>query len=526
MIKFSMKKKILIFIFLPLLILFFFSGCKNFKKDKTTVKNLILITLDTTRADYIETSKDSKAKTPNIKNFSKFASVFENALTSIPITLPAHASILTGKYPHKVNVYNNGDHLKYSFTLQNILKKRGYFTAAVVSLGVLKKEFGTGDGFLFYDDNFKKGTFYRNAEDILNSARKLLNLKHKKFFYWFHFSDPHEPYAPPYLKKEFTILFNGEKITKGNLFEGIVFKKRLPLREGLNKIRVKLKKSKYDSYLQKYPVKITKFNFKSSTYILKSGFKKEKIKYGRAYIGEEDSIIFPSKKKSYIDLEFTLYPALKNDNTKRNFYRKEIEYMDKQIGKLFEIIKNKALMENTIIVIVGDHGEGLGEYKDHFGHIHYLRPQYIKVPLIYYSPLRKPSKIKKLVSIVDIFPTILSDLKIKTKIKLDGENLFSKSKRKYILSYTFRPESFFDGVSVIEDHFQFIMYKGVSNYTEFIDLKKETGFFPDNSTKKLSKYKNEIKKLKIIAKNKFKVRTKKRTLSEKSKRILKSLGYL
>ena len=179
---------------------------------------------------------------------------------------------------------------------------------------------------------------------------------------------------------------------------------------------------------------------------------------------------------------------------------------------------------------MGDHGEGLGEYKHHFGHIHFLRPQYIKVPLFFRFPGGKRRIIRAPVSSVDIAPTLLEYMGFKEKnVKFSGIQVFKSKKDRIVFSYTYRPESYFNGISIIHNNFQFIKYKGLRNFEEFINLNKTNGYYLKDNIIESPIYLNRIKKIRKLAdfelKN-YKRKARRGKVSEKTKKILKSLGYL
>ncbi len=162
-------------------------------------ENVLLITLDTTRKDHI-----NEKFSPFLYNFSKNCLTFENCRTPVPLTLPAHTTILTGLYPKNHKVRNNSsyklsDNIK---TIQEILKEKGFKTAAFVSSFVLNKSYNLSKGFDLYDDNlsenYDKKDFEmeeRRAEETAKKAIDFLkNNKDKKIFLWVHFFDPHFPY--------------------------------------------------------------------------------------------------------------------------------------------------------------------------------------------------------------------------------------------------------------------------------------------------------------------------------------------
>lgn len=173
--------------------------------------DVLLITLDTTRADHI-----NEKVSPFLFEFSKKSIYFENCRTPVPITLPAHASVLTGLYPKNHKVRNNSSYkLKENIkTIQEILKENGYFTAAFVSSFILNRTFGLNKGFDVYDDETfeisEEKDFEmqeRNAFETTSRALKFLNETSKdKIFLWVHYFDPHFPYLDhPEAPKNFSL---------------------------------------------------------------------------------------------------------------------------------------------------------------------------------------------------------------------------------------------------------------------------------------------------------------------------------
>jgi arylsulfatase A-like enzyme/Tfp pilus assembly protein PilF len=174
-----------------------------------TPDNLLLITLDTTRADRLGCYGYARARTPHLDRLAAEGVRFENALSPVPITLPAHASILTGLYPFAHGVRNNGnfylgDKLP---TLATRLKERGYRTAAFVSSFVLDRRYGLARGFDHYDDRMQgRHEQVIELEAERRGDRTSLALEKwlqdnaaapSPFFVWLHLYDPHEPYRAP-----------------------------------------------------------------------------------------------------------------------------------------------------------------------------------------------------------------------------------------------------------------------------------------------------------------------------------------
>jgi arylsulfatase A-like enzyme/Flp pilus assembly protein TadD len=167
--------------------------------------NLVLITLDTTRADHLGAWGYPQARTPALDALAARGTRFARCDTAAPITLPSHATILTGLFPPRHGVRDNGTFVLAPKveTLAERLAARGYDTAAVVSAVVLARRQGLDQGFRVYDDDL--GTGYaqgsvvseRTAEDTTAAALKALGGLKPPFFLWVHYYDPHEEYRPP-----------------------------------------------------------------------------------------------------------------------------------------------------------------------------------------------------------------------------------------------------------------------------------------------------------------------------------------
>ncbi len=168
--------------------------------------NVLLITLDTTRADRLGSYGYRAGWTPNLDELAAAGTRFQNAYCQVPLTLPSHASILTGLNPCRHGVHNNGNYsLPPEFiTLAELLKERGFGTAAFVASFSVDSRFGLAQGFETYDDFFEPGQASKtyNAERPANGvyeafSRWLEKNYASRFFAWVHFFDPHFPYNPP-----------------------------------------------------------------------------------------------------------------------------------------------------------------------------------------------------------------------------------------------------------------------------------------------------------------------------------------
>jgi len=167
--------------------------------------SILLVTIDTLRADRVGCYGYRLAETPHLDRLSAEGVRFEEARTHVPLTLPAHASILTGLLPPRHRVRGNGLFRLPSDvrTLATVLKSAGYSTAAVVSSVVLDRAYGLDRGFDLYDDNQRVGEktafnyIERGAGQVAESAIGSLRTLESPFFLWVHLYDPHMHWIPP-----------------------------------------------------------------------------------------------------------------------------------------------------------------------------------------------------------------------------------------------------------------------------------------------------------------------------------------
>ena len=265
---------------------------KTRKPKPAKPPNVILITLDTVRADHLGCYGDKAARTPAIDALAHDGILYERAIAQVPLTLPSHVAILTGTYPFRNGVQDfSGQPLSASVrTLAQALSDHGYATAAVVSSITLDRSWGLARGFDSYDDRMPAaemtqqdlGLVERRADASVTAAMAWLGKRPaaKPFFLWLHLYDAHSPYDPPE-----------------------------PFR--------------------------TQFK-------------------GRPYDGE-------------------------------------IAYEDAQLARLFTWLKAHGLYEGAMIVLVGDHGESLGEHGEQ-EHGFFVYNATARVPLIVKAPGRAPAK--------------------------------------------------------------------------------------------------------------------------------------
>src|ERR1700686_1522488 len=189
----------------------------------STRPSVILITIDTLRADHVGCYGAQMVKTPTLDALAHDGVVFERAISQVPLTWPAHAVILTGTSPFQNGVQDfPGQPLAQQFrTVSQAFQQAGYATGAVVSAFVLDRSWGLARGFDFYDDAFSAKTFEtkdtglvdrRAGESVAHAINWLKTTPRRPFFLWLHLYDPHSPYDPPdpYRTEYLSHLYDGE----------------------------------------------------------------------------------------------------------------------------------------------------------------------------------------------------------------------------------------------------------------------------------------------------------------------------
>jgi arylsulfatase A-like enzyme/Tfp pilus assembly protein PilF len=182
--------------------------------------NLLLITVDTLRADRVSSYSPRHLQTPNMDILAAKGGLFTRAFANSTTTLPSHTNILLGATPSYHGVHDNANFVVRGefLTLAEHLKSAGYATGAFLGGFPLDARFGLNQGFDVYDDDFSRAEAgvekgrERRAQTVVDSALKWLAERKSPWFLWIHLYDPHDPYAPPepYKTRFSADLYNGE----------------------------------------------------------------------------------------------------------------------------------------------------------------------------------------------------------------------------------------------------------------------------------------------------------------------------
>jgi arylsulfatase A-like enzyme len=284
--------------------------------------NLVLITLDTTRADRLG-PYGGPAATPALDRFAREAVVYERAWSSSSWTLPSHASLFTGLLPlqHGAQTAPGGDvrTLDYSVrplaerfdTLAERLRAAGYHTAAVIGGPALRRELGVAQGFEHYDDALRGPALLvgRRAHDVAGQAiAQLRAFPSQPWLLFVNFFDPHAPYAPPPPWDRGLATVDEQRLHAAQL---------------------------------------------------------ERLLAGRP----------PAPEAWEAEVNAALLAR----------YDAEIAYMDSELGRLLDALASAPGAERILVAITSDHGESFGEH-DYFSHGAHLYEDNVRVPLLLRRP--------------------------------------------------------------------------------------------------------------------------------------------
>ncbi len=326
-----------------LFVSFVWIGCAGVREPRL----LLLITVDTLRADELGAYGSPRGLTPNLDALASRSIVFRAAYAAAPLTLPSVASLMTGRYPEELGIPHNEAAVPESArTLAEELAVAGWRTAAVVGNFVLRRSSGLARGFAHFDDDFPHTEAgprrwpERGAEATTESALALLDdvaSSGSRSFLWVHYQDPHGPYRPPDTWRERALAAEGGDGAR-----------TLPL--------------------------------------------------GSDHWGFGSIPVYQQREGRR---ELSFYRA---------GYRGEVAYMDAELGRLLAGLAERGLEEAAVIVFASDHGESLGESDVWFAHGTHLDDAQVRVPLMIRAPGRRPAVRDDLASLLDLRPTLLAML--------------------------------------------------------------------------------------------------------------------
>ena len=402
--------------------------------------NVILISLDTLRADRLGCYGYERNTSSNIDDFAENSILFKNTFSNAYFTLPSHMSIFTSLYPitHKINnpfsESPNQPLNKLSedyLTMAEIMKNNGYSTtwAAPLNNSYLNLERGFERGFdEKYSTLFEKGSWGSvsglNHESLLKMIEKG---KEGKFFWFVHSYIDHAPYIYP---EEYNYIFSSQDY-EGNLPDEFPTLNKLYFQE-----IVRLYKEEPEIMSEKF----NKIKAKQKTEFIDTIITEDLDKY----LNLIENISFKLELRDTFDLVYvSLYYSSISDNISEsdvieisNRYDNGVIFNDILLGEFFSELKKNNLWNNTIIIITSDQGDQLYENGD-FDHTTFY-DHTIHVPLIIKVPgMESGMEVDKMTQSVDILPTLLDLLDIDGPEQMQGKSYLNYSNQNnYVYGYS------------------------------------------------------------------------------------------
>ena len=424
--------------------------------------NVVLIVIDTLRADHLA-AYGGEIETPNMDALAQRGVLFEHAYSHIPITVPSHSSMFTSLIPTEHATLNNGSILgERHSTLAELMRESYRSTAGFVSLGVLKSEFGVAQGFDQYFDDFESDWWKSAGEVNADLLPWLDGRSSEPFFLWAHYSDPHEPYTPPGRSYPILNLRHTDTIDVDVTADGKTSGVELDWPPGttdihlsstsghqlvrINNLRAtgRLAATCSDGCTERYP------NPAAVEYVTP--------------LPATITVNNPTEDVVAGAVRFRVSERLSNEDV-RVRYREEVEYVDREIGRLLTAVESASAGRDTLVILTADHGEELGLHGAP-GHVSRLYDSVLRVPLILSWPGQLPEGVVvgDPVSHIDLLPTIADLLNIRDSSVRSGRRLapLLDSARKDveivpIVAETFRPQSPKDRKALIVDRFKLIL---------------------------------------------------------------------
>ncbi len=353
-------------------------ACRKPPEPPPPKPNVLLITIETLRADHIGHHGYRRVTTPNLDRLAREGASFENAVAQAPFTLPSIASILTGRTPPGHGVRNHPAVLSDAIeTLAERFQKAGYRTAAMTRHTWLRNKSGLDQGFDEYHNNkFSAGL---DARSLSLAASDWIAERDpaRPFFLWLHFLDPHLPYTPSY---PYSVLYHDEfreeqqpKHLRAMTEAAVDREDYVPtpyadLAGG----------PYYDLVLRHYP--------------------KNRILLDLAFWRRSRGSVF-FNQDLYSRYEVSQIVDL---------YDGAILYTDDNLGRILGKLAELGLAGSTIVAVAGDHGEAFGEHGLSFTHDFTLYDEVLRVPLVMRGPgVSAGISIGQQVRLMDIAPTLL-----------------------------------------------------------------------------------------------------------------------
>lgn len=500
--------------------------------------NVILIVADALRPDRLG-CYDGPLSTPHIDSLAEDGVLFRNAFTHYPATPPSFSSIFTGKIPPSHGVRKLTDRLSeeeetIAETMNGFYKNRGGFPA----LSILSAGMGFAQGFTYWETKLfeEMDTWILEADQVNAELFSWIEDKTDEgFFAFVHYADAHEPYSAP---QDFELALTVE-IGSQNVFTKIINRSgplEIPAPQDNNGNEIRLVFSVPERCRQRQGSDFIELkSFDEATLSLFRANDSTNLEKGIHFEVDKPKlfVLNPSSFSSQTkNLKFFLHVTADGENScpggnALRAYDREIEFLDTKIGELIQILKNLGIYDHTVIVFTADHGEAFSEHKKS-GHINGVYDEFLRVPLIIRAPwvVPKGKKVKTMVMLSDIAPTILDIIGMPSLPEADGTSLLTAIKQKperHLFAETYTSEEGIHMMALRSDEWKLICIEECDK-VELYNLKSD----PKETSNVVAEYpaiaRAMIKILKNLSKNES--LTPSQGIPDLLKKQLKAMGYI
>jgi len=391
-------------------------------------RNVILVTVDTLRADHLGCYGSSTVRTPAIDRFAHEGALFERAYAAANSTVPSHLTLLTSLPLSAHGVLTNAGRLTRPVTaLPALFAQAGYRTAAVVSAKHLGPEFALGAVLKDLDlyDVPRRLSVPSEAQATNERAFQWLRGSCRDpFFLWLHYWDPHMPYVPP--PPYDTAYYDGDATdarhdSMSAVTLGWQFYEKPRLRQILAG-----RASETEALERALGVDWSQLRALIYEPVGLEAYLDQPAAALRARRQLEDLAAF-ARARAPLQAGLSRWLAGVRDlRYPRAQYAGEVSYVDQEIGRLRTGLERMDLAERTVVVITADHGESLGEHGIYFDHAG-LYEETLRVPLIVWAPgVVGGGRQRRIARGIDVAPTLLALSGLSVPPSMEGRALFAE----------------------------------------------------------------------------------------------------
>ncbi|MDX1383314.1 MAG: sulfatase [Thermoanaerobaculia bacterium] len=388
------------------------------------VDRVVVISLDTLRVDHLGAYNPDVETTPHLDAIAAEGVRFENAYAPVPLTLPSHTSLFTGRSPLQTRVMANGDQVPEDIpALAEIFRDHGFATGAFVSLGVLNDNFGLARGFDAYNlDLGDTGRWYRSADEVFEPAWAWVE-EHRDdpFLLWVHYSDAHEPYASKTFPPDLAVELDGE----------VLGEYRLSLKENLD-VAFELPPGRHTLSFRSLIPEPTRrerglwLEVRNATEVQPWLFESEGLPAGEVPIHPALDLELLNSGADPVAVTVAFKGRWKHPppGVVRREYALEVAYVDRYVGELRNRMAAAGLDERTLWLVVSDHGEGLYRHNA-LGHAAAVWEDQLRIAWFMSGPGLPAGEVYSGLParMEDVAPTLLGHLGMKVPKGVDGIDL-------------------------------------------------------------------------------------------------------